>query len=617
MDVFVALLMCVICVTKAANAQLQLSGGDAFINRRVLLNCTLPSAATIVTWHSSDKSNSYETVAVIQEYSNGRCSQSPNSNLTCTCNFSLFTCAINSVNLSNDGQRWRCSASINSATMYSNTHTISVLTANAQLQLSGGDAFLNTRVLLKCTLPSAATIVTWHSSDKSNNYETVAVIQEFSNGRCSQSPNSNLTCTCNSTLFTCAINSVKLSNDGQRWRCSASINSTTMYSNTHTISVSTANAQLQLNGGDAFLNTRVLLSCTLPSAATIVTWHSSDKSNNYETVAVIQEFSNGRCSQSPNSNLTCTCNSTLFTCAINSVKLSNDGQRWRCSASINSATMYSNIHTVSVSTANAQLQLNGGDAFLNTRVLLNCTLPSAATIVTWHSSDKSNSYETVAVIQEYSNGRCSQSPNSNLTCTCNSTLFTCAINSVNLSNDGQRWRCSASINSTTMYSNTHTISVLTANAQLQLNGGDAFLDTRVLLNCTLPSAATIVTWHLSDKSHNYETVAVIQEFSNGRCSQSPNSNLTCTCNSTLFTCAINSVNLSNDGERWRCSASINSTTMYSNTHTISVLIKPGRCPRPRPGTVGICLQRCRSDNDCPGAQKCCSNGCGNECRGAV
>ena len=112
---------------SAANAQLQLIGGDAFINTRVLLNCTLPSAATVVTWHSSDKSNNYETVAVIQEFSNGRCSQSPNSNLTCTCNFSLFTCAINSVNLSNDGQRWRCSASINSATMYSNTHTIRVL----------------------------------------------------------------------------------------------------------------------------------------------------------------------------------------------------------------------------------------------------------------------------------------------------------------------------------------------------------------------------------------------------------------------------------------------------------------------------------------------------------
>ncbi|KAH3842541.1 hypothetical protein DPMN_116038 [Dreissena polymorpha] len=68
MDAFVALLICVICVAKAANAQLQLNGGDAFINTRVRLECTIPSAAVIVTWHSADKSNNYETVAVIQEF---------------------------------------------------------------------------------------------------------------------------------------------------------------------------------------------------------------------------------------------------------------------------------------------------------------------------------------------------------------------------------------------------------------------------------------------------------------------------------------------------------------------------------------------------------------------
>ncbi|CAC5390333.1 unnamed protein product [Mytilus coruscus] len=41
--------------------------------------------------------------------------------------------------------------------------------------------------------------------------------------------------------------------------------------------------------------------------------------------------------------------------------------------------------------------------------------------------------------------------------------------------------------------------------------------------------------------------------------------------------------------------------------------KPGSCPKPKPGTAGICLQRCNGDFDCRGNEKCCSNGCGNEC----
>lgn len=30
--------------------------------------------------------------------------------------------------------------------------------------------------------------------------------------------------------------------------------------------------------------------------------------------------------------------------------------------------------------------------------------------------------------------------------------------------------------------------------------------------------------------------------------------------------------------------------------------------------VGICIQQCFNDNDCPSIQKCCSNGCGNTCQ---
>ena len=47
----------------------------------------------------------------------------------------------------------------------------------------------------------------------------------------------------------------------------------------------------------------------------------------------------------------------------------------------------------------------------------------------------------------------------------------------------------------------------------------------------------------------------------------------------------------------------------------SVEAKNGRCPPVKPpSTKGICDELCSEDNDCPGRQKCCSNGCGYGCR---
>jgi len=42
--------------------------------------------------------------------------------------------------------------------------------------------------------------------------------------------------------------------------------------------------------------------------------------------------------------------------------------------------------------------------------------------------------------------------------------------------------------------------------------------------------------------------------------------------------------------------------------------KPGQCPRLAPGTVGACAEWCSRDADCSGDLKCCSNGCGHDCR---
>ena len=43
--------------------------------------------------------------------------------------------------------------------------------------------------------------------------------------------------------------------------------------------------------------------------------------------------------------------------------------------------------------------------------------------------------------------------------------------------------------------------------------------------------------------------------------------------------------------------------------------KPGTCPPPPPG--GTCEERCSSDANCPGVQKCCSHGCGHSCQDPV
>nr|XP_023970041.1 papilin-like [Chrysemys picta bellii] len=39
--------------------------------------------------------------------------------------------------------------------------------------------------------------------------------------------------------------------------------------------------------------------------------------------------------------------------------------------------------------------------------------------------------------------------------------------------------------------------------------------------------------------------------------------------------------------------------------------KPGFCPKP---TGGLCILGCNDDDDCAGAEKCCSNGCGRTCQ---
>ncbi len=40
--------------------------------------------------------------------------------------------------------------------------------------------------------------------------------------------------------------------------------------------------------------------------------------------------------------------------------------------------------------------------------------------------------------------------------------------------------------------------------------------------------------------------------------------------------------------------------------------KPGVCPS-EPLGIGLCVEMCSLDSNCPNDEKCCSNGCGHQC----
>uniref|UniRef100_A0A8C1S3G2 WAP domain-containing protein n=1 Tax=Cyprinus carpio TaxID=7962 RepID=A0A8C1S3G2_CYPCA len=40
--------------------------------------------------------------------------------------------------------------------------------------------------------------------------------------------------------------------------------------------------------------------------------------------------------------------------------------------------------------------------------------------------------------------------------------------------------------------------------------------------------------------------------------------------------------------------------------------KPGVCPDDK-DMIGVCVEDCFGDSECPDDEKCCSNGCGHQC----
>ncbi|KAL3875221.1 hypothetical protein ACJMK2_038145 [Sinanodonta woodiana] len=63
------------------------------------------------------------------------------------------------------------------------------------------------------------------------------------------------------------------------------------------------------------------------------------------------------------------------------------------------------------------------------------------------------------------------------------------------------------------------------------------------------------------------------------------------------------------GDQKCCSNGCGHTCMTSGP----AITKAGYCPSLPDNVSGICVDACRNDGDCPGDQKCCSNGCGHTC----
>ncbi|XP_052804195.1 uncharacterized protein LOC128234178 isoform X9 [Mya arenaria] len=110
--------------------------------------------------------------------------------------------------------------------------------------------------------------------------------------------------------------------------------------------------------------------------------------------------------------------------------------------------------------------------------------------------------------------------------------------------------------------------VLSANASSVTKGHP------LKLVCTLSAETLSVTWLKTDTGTTTEHTIVTVGLSGGSCASVPSTppdGLVVTCGSTLdYGCTIPSLNISDDGDVWRCSVPIKGVTTYSNSLRINV-----------------------------------------------
>ncbi|KAH3779912.1 hypothetical protein DPMN_157721 [Dreissena polymorpha] len=115
---------------------------------------------------------------------------------------------------------------------------------------------------------------------------------------------------------------------------------------------------------------------------------------------------------------------------------------------------------------------------------------------------------------------------------------------------------------------------LSSSVQLSADADGVFVNNLLVMECRTSTPASSVNWLLLKNYSGFENVIVVHEFVNNIClATGGRDTVECFCNSsTVFTCAIKTINVSNDGNRWRCSTPVNGFTTYSNIITINIRI---------------------------------------------
>ncbi|WAR06620.1 hypothetical protein MAR_021989 [Mya arenaria] len=111
--------------------------------------------------------------------------------------------------------------------------------------------------------------------------------------------------------------------------------------------------------------------------------------------------------------------------------------------------------------------------------------------------------------------------------------------------------------------------VLSANAASVTEGSP------LKLVCALSDPTPSVTWCRSDSTGTTEQTIVTVGMQGGSCISVPSTppdGLVVTCDTLEYRCTIPSLNISDNGNVWRCSVPIGGVTTYSNYLKINVLV---------------------------------------------
>ncbi|KAH3813699.1 hypothetical protein DPMN_142165 [Dreissena polymorpha] len=110
----------------------------------------------------------------------------------------------------------------------------------------------------------------------------------------------------------------------------------------------TTSPTLTLDVPDVFVNSNITFTCSTSTPPVSVTWFKTEKGSVVEERVIAQKWLNETQPCLTNTNtMKCYCSSSLvYSCSINSVKATHDGQSWRCKAFDGNMQIESNVFTL-------------------------------------------------------------------------------------------------------------------------------------------------------------------------------------------------------------------------------------------------------------------------------